>query len=143
MPVLRLRPPRTTLLAVFFLALCLTPLAAAGIWLLVTYVIPLAIALWVLRAGTDIDADGVTVRVIAGHRHIAWDGIRGLSPGKRGELSVVLADGRLVRMPATRLRHLPLIAEVSGGRVTYPSEHERTAGRRTATPGQPDQSQGD
>lgn len=143
MPVLRLRPPRTSLLAVLFLALCLTPLAAAGVWLLATYVIPLAIALWVLRAGTDVDAEGVTVRVIAGRRRLRWDEIRGLSPGRRGELSLVLADGRLIRMPATRLRHLPLIAEVSGGRVPYPSEHGRPAGRRTATPGQPGESQGD
>lgn len=116
-PVLRLRPSRAGVLAVVFLLICVTPLAGVATWLLVLYVIPIAVLAWILRVGTDVDSDGLTVRAIAGHRRFRWEQVAGLSPTARGELRAVLAGGRLVRLPCARLRHLDLLAEASGGRL--------------------------
>lgn len=124
--IVKLRPPRSWLIVVFFLLVCVTPLAFVRTPLLVLYAIPLGVLLWIFRSGTDIDADGLTVRAVAGKRRIAWDEVQALSPAPRGELRAVLKDGRLLPLPQVRLRHLDLIAAVSGGRV--PTVNDGTAG---------------
>ncbi len=124
----RLRVPRTSLLAVFFLLLCVTPLAFAHTVLLVVYVVPLVAALWVLRYGTDVDARGVTVRALLASRRIGWDDIEAIRPMPRGELQLVLRTGGLMRLPAARIRHLDLIAVASGGRVPALDSGDAAAG---------------
>ncbi len=124
--IVKLRPSRSWLIVVLFLLFCVTPLAFVGTPLLVLYVIPLGVLLWIFRSGTDIDADGLTVRAIAGRRRISWDEVQALSPAPRGELRAVLKDGRLLPLPQVRLRHLDLIAAVSGGRV--PTVNDAAAG---------------
>lgn len=114
---LRLRLPRTALLAAFFLALCLTPLAFARPWLPVVYVLPVVVLAWILRAGTDVDADGLTVRALLRSRRVEWDGVTAIAPGRRGELSAVLRSGNRLRLPLARARHLQQIAVASGGQV--------------------------
>ena len=114
---LRLRPTRVSLLVVLVLAVCMTPIAGQHAYLVPLYAIPLAILWWVLRWGTDVDDTGVTVRAMLGSRHWNWNELRGFSARPRGTLVAVLLDGRTVRLPAARARHLSLIAKVSGGRV--------------------------
>lgn len=124
----RLRVPRTALIAVFFLFLCVTPLAGVQLALLSLYVVPVGIGAWLLRAGTDIDSEGVTVRALLRSRRVPWDQVSGLSVRRRGELALALTDGRLLALPQARVRHLRLIAAVSGGRISAPEHagaHER------------------
>jgi hypothetical protein len=118
--VVKLRPPRPALLVVLFLLFCVTPLAFVRTPFLLLYAIPLGALLWICRAGTDIDADGVTVRAVAGSRRIAWSEIQALTPTDGGELRAVLRDGRLMRLPQARLRHLALIAAASDGHIATP-----------------------
>jgi hypothetical protein len=115
--ILKLRPSRAALIAVLFLAICVTPMAGVQVWLFTLYLLPIGVILWILRAGTDIGDDGVTVRAVLGHRTFGWASVRGFAIAARGELRLVLRDGRLVRMPCARLRHLELITAASGGRM--------------------------
>ena len=121
MDEIRFRTPRTALLAVGAFALCVLPLATSRPWLAVLWVLPLAAAAWVLRTGVDVDADGLTVRAVAGSRRIRWDEVAGLAADRRGRLSAVLRAGGAIRLPVLRARHLPLLAEASGGRVPDPA----------------------
>jgi hypothetical protein len=118
--VLRVRTPRTALTAVLVLAICVLPLASSAPWLAVLWLLPVAAAAWVLRAGVDVDRTGLTVRALLGSRRLAWNEVAGLQVGDRGRLVAVLRGGGAVRLPVLRPRHLPLVAAASGGRVPAP-----------------------
>jgi Bacterial PH domain len=120
--VTRIRFTRAAWPALVVLAICVVPLAGASPWLSVLYVLPIAVGAWVQRAGVDVDAGGLTVRALLRSRRIGWAEVAGLRPGPRGELRVVLASGRQVRLPVARLRDLPVIAAASRGRIASPGE---------------------
>jgi Bacterial PH domain len=124
----RIRGSRAGVLAVLVLTLCTLPLATARAWLAVLLVIPLAALLQVLRTGVDVDPDGVTVRAAVGRRRVGWGEVTALRATPRGELRLVLAGGRELRLPVARARHLPLIAAGSGGRVPAPAAPAAPAG---------------
>jgi len=111
---------RTALLPVAFLTLGTVPLAAAGPWLLVLLVVPLALAVWVLRVGVDIGDQGVTVRSLAGARSVPWTELAGIRVGNRGELWLVTTADTQVRLPVLRARDLPRLAALSDGRIPAP-----------------------
>ena len=116
----RVRTPRTALLAVLVLAICVLPLASSAPWLAVLWLLPVAMLAWVLRAGVDVDRDGLTVRALLGSRRLPWREVAGLRVGPRGRLSAVLRAGGAVRLPVLRPRHLPLVAAASDGRLPAP-----------------------
>ena len=118
--VLRVRTPRTALMAVLVLAICVLPLASSAPWLAVLWLLPVAAAAWVLRAGVDVDRTGLTVRALLGSRRLAWTEVTGLRVGGRDRLVAVLRGGGTVRLPVLRPRHLPLVAAASGGRGPTP-----------------------
>lgn len=124
---LRLRPSRTSLLVVLFLLICVTPAAFQWRPLLALYALPVGMLLWIWRSGTDVDADGITVRAVAGRRRIGWEDIAALSPGPRGDLRAVLVDGRQLRLPQARLRHLKAIAAASGGHISAEPQQPKGA----------------
>jgi hypothetical protein len=115
--LLRLRPSRVGLMVVLVFAVCMTPFAGQRLYLVPLYIVPIVLLWWLLRAGTDIDDTGITVRAMLGSRHWNWDELRGFSTTGRGTLAAVLQDGRIVRLPSARARHLELIGKVSAGRV--------------------------
>lgn len=119
-PVARVRITRSALLVVFFLALCVSPVALSSAWLATLFVIPLVLLAWVLRAGVDVDPQGVTVRALLGQRRLSWDDIVALRLSRRGDVRLALRDGRTIRLPVVRTRHLPLLAAASGGRIDSP-----------------------
>ena len=119
--VVQIRMPRTALIAVGGFAICVLPLASARPWLAVLWLLPVAAAVWVLRAGVDADSGGLTARALAGSRRLRWDELAGLSADREGRLSAVLRAGGAVRLPVARARHLPLLAAASGGRLPDPS----------------------
>jgi hypothetical protein len=116
----RLRMNRIALFPVGLLALCTIPLAFAAPWTPVLLVIPLAVAVWVLRVGVDIADDGLTVRSLAGQREIAWTEVAGIRVARRGDLWLVTTRGTEVRLPVMRARDLPRLAALSGGRIDVP-----------------------
>jgi PH (Pleckstrin Homology) domain-containing protein len=118
----QIRTTRVALIAVAFAALCLSPLAVYKPWTLPLFLIPIVIAGWVVRAGVDVDGDGLTVRALAGARRVPWAQVGGLEVRPRGAVAVVLLDGRTIRLPSVRARHLPLIAAASGGHVPDPAQ---------------------
>jgi hypothetical protein len=116
----RLRMNRTALLPVGLLAVCVVPLAFAAPWTPVLLLIPLAVALWVLRAGVDIADDGLTLRSLVGERRVPWTELVGIRVAPRGDLWLVTTGGTEVRMPVMRARDLPRLAALSGGRIDVP-----------------------
>jgi hypothetical protein len=116
----RLRMNRTALLPVGLLAVCVVPLAFAAPWTPVLLLIPLAVALWVLRVGVDIADDGLTLRSLVGERRVPWTELVGIRVAPRGDLWLVTTGGTEVRMPVMRARDLPRLAALSGGRIDVP-----------------------
>jgi hypothetical protein len=116
----RLRMNRTALLPVGLLALCVVPLAFSAPWTPVLLLIPVAVALWVIRSGVDIADDGLTLRSLVGERRVPWTELVGIRVAPRGDLWLVTTRGTEVRMPVMRARDLPRLAALSGGRIDVP-----------------------
>jgi hypothetical protein len=83
--------------------------------LLVLEVIPLAVALWSWRAGTDASQAGLTVRAVVGRRSIPWPDVSALVTDDRGRVSAQLTSGRAVPLPAVRRADLPQLTAVATG----------------------------
>jgi hypothetical protein len=111
---------RTALFPVALLALCTIPLAFAAPWTPVLLVIPVVVAVWVLRVGVDITDDGLTARSLAGQRQVPWPEVAGIRIGPRGDVWLVTTHGTQVRLPVMRARDLPRLAALSGGRIDVP-----------------------
>jgi hypothetical protein len=119
-PGLRLRMPRSNLIAIAAGVVCTVPLAFASPWLAVLWALPVLGALYVLRVGVDADAAGLTVRTVTRTHGLAWDDIAGLRI-RRTRVAAVRRDGTAVRLPVVRPRHLSLLAGASGGRLPDPT----------------------
>lgn len=125
--------PRIALLGVALFAVCLAPIvgpwtvgrsidgSGAGTgaailgWLLL--IVPILLALWILRVRTVIGPDGVrSVRVLSATT-IGWDELAGIRIGRNGAVYAVRTDGSEVRLPAVTISQLPRVAVASGGRI--------------------------
>lgn len=84
---------------------------SAKILLLLVPVVPLVIAIWAWRAGTDANAYGIKVKALLGRRIIPWSQVSMLTPDERGHALAVLNDGRAVRLTAVKPSDLPRLAE--------------------------------
>ena len=89
---------------------------SVGSWqpyLLVLEVIPLAVAVWSWRAGTDVDEQAVTVRAAVGSRRVPWAEVAELRRDGKGHLEAVLTSGgrlTLTAVPAEQLMKLVAVA---------------------------------
>jgi Bacterial PH domain len=86
-------------------------------WLLVLLLVPLAIAVWSWRAGTDVDPDGLTVRAALGRRRLPWSQVVGLETGADRRVSAVLSSGGRVALTAVKPTEVPHLVEAAGGRL--------------------------
>lgn len=114
---------RTSPLAVLgavAIAFSFTPVAFAGPFLWLVYLVPIAMVVWVLRVRTTADGESLTVRRIVGGRRVPWSEISSLRLGKN-RISAVLSDGAELPLPSVGLRDLPRLAAVSGGRLPDPA----------------------
>jgi lysylphosphatidylglycerol synthetase-like protein (DUF2156 family) len=89
------------------------PLLAESVWFLAVLLIPLAVAVWAWRAGTDVDEHGFTVRALLGSRTVPWTAVDGLAADGR-TVQARLANGHLVILDAVRPEDLPRVIKASG-----------------------------
>ena len=90
------------------------PLANARDYLLPVLLVPLAVAVWAWRAGTDADARELRIRALVGQRRIEWDQVLELTTDQRGRAVARLDDGRQVTLPAVRGADLPQLVAATG-----------------------------
>ncbi|MGC4793532.1 PH domain-containing protein [Micromonospora saelicesensis] len=90
------------------------PLANARDYLLPVLLVPLAVAVWAWRAGTDADARELRIRALVGQRRIDWDQVLELTTDQRGRAVARLDDGRQVTLPAVRGTDLPQLVAATG-----------------------------
>ncbi|MDQ4092903.1 MAG: PH domain-containing protein [Actinomycetota bacterium] len=114
------RRPLTALIGVFGLTVCVTPVAFGAPGLQVLYLVPLGVAIWLVRSRTVVDRDTVAVHRVLGSRRIIWSDLHGLRIDERARVWAVLHGGEEVGLPAVRARDLPLLAALSGGRLPDP-----------------------
>ncbi|MET7947550.1 PH domain-containing protein [Micromonospora sp. NPDC005324] len=90
------------------------PLANARDYLLPVLLVPLAVAVWAWRAGTDADARELRIRALVGQRRIDWDQVLELTTDQRGRAVARLDDGHQVTLPAVRGTDLPRLVAATG-----------------------------
>lgn len=110
----RYRPHQAIMLAAVIAFVGSLPLASVRWYLLPILLLPLAIAIWAVRAGTDVDSTGIQVRAMIGQRRIPWSRIAELGSDQRGRAVARLTDGARVALPAVRAGDLPRLIEASG-----------------------------
>ncbi|SEG61476.1 PH domain-containing protein [Saccharopolyspora kobensis] len=114
-----------SLLAVLAILVCATPLAwAAYPWGLLVYLIPLGLAWWILRTRTTVGQDQVKVRTALGGDRFGWDEVTSLRLDEKRWLKAVLTSGKEITLPAVRVRDLPRLSVMSGGRLPNPESQE-------------------
>jgi hypothetical protein len=120
------RVPAIAVLGALLLAAGATPFAFGAPGLVAIYIVPLAMIVWVLRTRTTADAAGLAVRRVFTGRTLPWSTLKGLRLTKRATVRAVLTDDTEVALPAVRVRHLPALALISGGRLDDPTSEITT-----------------
>ena len=104
-------------LAALVMMLALISVAAWAPYLLILMVVPLAVAVWAWRSGTDADTDGLTVTALLGRRRIPWIEIAGFTSTPRGRVAARLTNGTEIDLPAVSADDLPRLVEASGAPI--------------------------
>ncbi|ALG85412.1 hypothetical protein ACH46_14165 [Gordonia phthalatica] len=94
-------------------------------WFAWTLVFPVVLAWWIHRLRTIVDGQGITAVGTFSTTRIPWPDVDGLRFSRWKAVRVVLTDGSSVSLPSVSFNDLPLLAEVSGGRVPDPFAAER------------------
>jgi hypothetical protein len=79
--------------------------------------LPVVIAVWSWRSGTDARTDGLVIRTLPGRRHLRWTGLSGVVAEAGGRVSARLTSGTAVHLPAVATRDVPTLealASMSG-----------------------------
>lgn len=109
--------------AVFFLFLGLAALVFVWpSWTQILFVIPVLVSAAVVRYRTVADRDKVTSRTLLSSRTVPWTEIDGLRFNRSSWARARLTDGSELTLPAVTFATLPLLTQVSGGRVPNPYE---------------------
>ena len=143
----RFRYNASVTLAALVAALGAIPLAAAGFYnrthsapwwayvLLLVLLLPIGVAVWGWRAGTDAGQDGLRVRANGlAWTPVAWSEIVGIVPQGR-RVYAILTDDRAVPLPAVSPSDIERLVAASGAQLTpepgpaeTPAESEPVAG---------------
>jgi Bacterial PH domain len=107
-------------LASGFGALGLLTVVLAVPWTAPLLVIPVIASAMIVRLRTVANAGTITARTLLGSRTVEWADIKGLRFVKGSWARAVLTSGEELRLPAVTFATLPVLAEVSGGRVPNP-----------------------
>ncbi|UWZ55978.1 PH domain-containing protein [Dactylosporangium aurantiacum] len=112
-PTVRFRRSAALAVAAGIATVGAVPLLAGGAWFLPVLLVPIAIAVWAWRAGTDVDGDGFTVRALLGSRRVPWAAVDGLV-AQDGAVQARLANGHFVRLDAVRPADLERVTAFAG-----------------------------
>ncbi|MGW0892238.1 PH domain-containing protein [Saccharopolyspora sp. NPDC002578] len=114
---------RISLLAVFAVAISVTPIAFAQPFplLLPAYLIPLALGYAIMRPRTVVTAERISSRGQFSTTRFGWDELASVRLDEKRWVRAVLVSGKEVVLPAIRVRDLPRLAELSGGRLPDPN----------------------
>src|SRR5262249_40584539 len=96
------------------------PLAVSRWYLTPILLVPLAVASWGWRSGTDADADGVAIRALFRQRRLPWERTRRFGPGKR-RVTAMLDGGRSVQLPAVTPGDLAGLLQAGGQKLRKPA----------------------
>jgi hypothetical protein len=110
-PKMRFRRSSAATVAAIIVMIAGISVASWQPYLLILEVIPLAVAIWTWRAGTDVDAQGITVRAAIGHRNIPWAEIAELRPTGGNKVEAVLTSGGRIALTAVPADRLPAIVK--------------------------------
>jgi hypothetical protein len=116
-PVLRFRHNSAITVAAVVALIATISVGSWQPYLLVLLVIPLAVAIWGWRSGTDVDADGLTVRAALGNRRLPWDTINVLTPAGRQVVAVLTSGGQVVLTAVTPDDLPKLVEELNSQKV--------------------------
>ncbi|MFY1684716.1 PH domain-containing protein [Micromonospora sp. WMMD730] len=111
---IRFRHNQAILVAAVIATIGALPLAAARWYLLPVLLVPLTVAVWAWRSGTDADPRELRLRALAGGRRIPWEQVVELATDPRGRAVVRLTDGHQLPLPAVRGIDLPRLVAVTG-----------------------------
>jgi Bacterial PH domain len=92
--------------------------SAARSLLVLVPLIPLAVAVWAWRAGTDANEYGIRVRALFGRKVVPWTEVSALIPDQRGRAVAELRSGSAIHLTAVKPGDLPRLAAASGKQVT-------------------------
>ena len=113
----RFGPERIALLPVLVVLLGSLPLAASSAWLNAVLLVPVACAVWVLRARVVVAPEGVEVcNGLTAHR-LPWSSVEGFDVRRRGPVRLLRTGGGplpLTALPRRQLRDLRAAAEELG-----------------------------
>ena len=108
----RFGPERITLLPVLVFFAGSLPVAASSPWLTWVLLLPVACAVWVVRARVVAIAMGVEVcNGLRAHR-VAWDDVEGVEVPRHGPARLLRRHGRPLWMTALTRRDLPRLLDV-------------------------------
>lgn len=109
----RFGPDRIGLLPVLVLLLGTLPLAASSPWLTVLLLVPVACAVWVLRARVVVAPVGMEVcNGLTAHR-LPWSSVEGFDVPRRGPVRLLRAGARPLPMTALPRRQVPQLTEAA------------------------------
>ncbi len=90
------------------------PLAATRWYLVPLLVVPVVVAVWAWRAGTDAGPDGLRVRALFGSRLVPWSRVETLVVDERRRVHAQTGSGGAIRLPAVAPADLPRLVAASG-----------------------------
>ena len=109
----RFGPERVALLPVLIFLAGAVPLALSSPWLVWLLLLPVAAAVWVLRARVVVDGAGLEVCLGLGVRRVPWSEVEGVDLPRRGPARLLLRDGQRVRLPALSSRDVRRLLELA------------------------------
>ena len=90
------------------------PMLGASLWYAPLLLIPVSVAVWGWRAGTDVDATGLRLRALLATRSVPWTDVAELGADARGRAIARLRTGGVVSLPAVAATDLPKVVAAAG-----------------------------
>lgn len=105
----RFGPDRIALAPVLVLLVGSLPLATSSPWLNWLVLVPVACAVWVLRARVVVAPSGITVCNGLGVTRVPWSAVEGFQVPRRGPVRLLRTGARPLPMTALPRRALPAL----------------------------------